>query len=360
MQKNHWYMNSKNYNRMEHSKEILFFKHCNGQTTPEEDSLIREILSCSEESREEMEAVKKVTLLEKQIDELSRYDTKKGYDKMIQKAKKYRKHLSIRRTLLNICAAMALPLFISVTVLAYKNIEMKETVGHTCWQSVSAAPGAVISVELPDHTMAWINSGSSLSYPTRFKGGKRTVRIIGEVYFDVATDSRRPFNVITGTGLEVVAHGTQFNVEAYPDETEIETTLVDGSVSLLLGGEEKCILEPGESGTYSSDSKTLRIKQVNTEEKTAWINGKIMFRNAPIEEVFERLGRRYNTDFILHDPYNLSDRYRCRITFQDETIQQVLGYLAIAAPIRYESHSPVRQNGDVLERQKIEVWLEKR
>ena len=62
MQKNHWYMNSKNYNRMEHSKEILFFKHCNGQTTPEEDSLIREILSCSEESREEMEAVKKVTL----------------------------------------------------------------------------------------------------------------------------------------------------------------------------------------------------------------------------------------------------------------------------------------------------------
>ena len=176
----------------------------------------------------------------------------------------------------------------------------------------------------------------------------------------MATDSRRPFNVITGTGLEVVAHGTQFNVEAYPDETEIETTLVDGSVSLLLGGEEKCILEPGESGTYSSDSKTLRIKQVNTEEKTAWINGKIMFRNAPIEEVFERLGRRYNTDFILHDPYNLSDRYRCRITFQDETIQQVLGYLAIAAPIRYESHSPVRQNGDVLERQKIEVWLEKR
>ena len=341
-------------------KEIIFFKQCKGTTSPEEDARIRELLSYSDENRKEMDTVRKVSSLEKQIDELSRYDTAKGYDRMMQKAKRYENRQRVRRVMLNACAFMALPLFISVSILAYENITMKEQMDYTCWQEVSAAPGAVISVELPDHSTAWINSGSTLGYPTRFRNGERKVRLDGEAYFNVCSDPLHPFSVTTGTGLEIVAHGTQFNVSAYRDEKEVETTLVDGSVSLLLDGEEKCILEPGESGIYSSGQKLLEIRDVNTEEKTAWIHGKIMFRNAPIEEVFERLGRRYNTDFILHDPYNLSDRYRCRITFQDETIQQVLGYLAIAAPIRYESHAPVRQDGDVLERQKIEVWLEKR
>lgn len=345
---------------MKNSKEILFFKQCSGLTTPEEDDRIRDILACSEENRKEMETVKEIASLEKRIAGLSGFDTEKGYRKMMQKAGKYESRKRVGNFFLKACAVMILPLFFTVGALVYRNLELKNMLDYTSWQNISAAPGTVTSVELPDHSTVWINSGSTISYPVIFRNGKREVRLTGEAFFDVESDSKHPFLVRTDSGLDVVAHGTQFNVSAYSDEKEVETTLVEGSVSLLLGGEVKCQLDPGESGLYSTYDNLLRIKHVNTIEKTAWTQGKIIFRNAPMEEVFDRLGRRYNIDFIFHDPYKLSDQYRCRITFEDETIQQVMGYLKMAAPIRYESYAPLRQDGDVLERQRIEVWLEKR
>lgn len=339
------------------NKEILFFKHCSGEANPDEDAQVRELLACSEENRKEMAAVEEIFSLEKQMEELSRHDTGKGYDRMMVKVRRYETRRRVQRIILNACAILVLPLMASVFMLAYRNMALKEQFDYTCWQEVSAAPGTVASVELPDHSRAWVNAGSTLSYPVNFKNKDRIVKIDGEAYFDVRTDSEHPFRVVTESGLEVVAHGTKFNVSAYRDDNEVEATLAEGSVSLMLDGETKCLLEPGESGTYSWENNVLKIRNVNILEKTAWTQGKIIFRNAPLEDVFVRLGRRYNIDFIFHDPDHLSDLYRCRITFQDETIQQVMGYLRTAAPIRYENHPPVRQDGDVLDKQRIEVWL---
>lgn len=344
---------------MINNKEILFFKHCGGETTPEEDIKVQEMLACSEENRKEMESVMAITSLEKQIEELSHHDTDKGYERMMTKVRKYETRKRTGKFILNACAALALPLMVSVSVLAYKNIALKEQLDYTCWQTVSAAPGTVATVELPDRSRVWLNSGSTISYPNSFRNKDRTVKIDGEAYFDVQSDSRHPFCVETREGLTVMAHGTRFNVSAYSNDNEIETALENGAVSLMVDGEVKCQLEPGESGIFSRKHNILKIKQVNIIEKTAWTQGRIIFRNASLEEVFDRLGRKYNIDFTFHDSDNLSGQYRCRITFQDETIQQVMGYLQMAAPIRYENHAPVIQDGDILEKQKIEVWLEK-
>ena len=95
-------------------------------------------------------------------------------------------------------------------------------------------------------------------------------------------------------------------------------------------------------------------------EKTAWKDGKIVFRNASLEDVFHQLSRRYNVDIVFHDDYKLSDGYRCRVTFTDETIQQIFGYLEIAAPIRWTVSTPVQKNDSTLVRQRVDVWLKKK
>lgn len=341
------------------NKEILFFKYCSGVANPEESAMVRELLACSEVNRKELSAVEEVISLEKQMEELSRHDTEKGYSRMIAKARRYEMRRRVQKIILNACAILVLPLIVSVFMLAYSNMALKDQFDYTCWREIRATPGTVASVELPDHSKVWVNAGSTLSYPVNFKNKDRIVKIEGEAYFDVQTDREHPFRVITESGLEVVAHGTKFNVSAYRDDRVVETVLEEGAVSLMLDGEAKCLLEPGESGVYSSSDNVLRISDVNVPEKTAWTQGKIIFRNASLEDVFVRLGRKYNVDFIFHDPDHLSDLYRCRITFQDETIQQVMGYLQTAAPIRYKIYPPVRQEGDILNKQEIEVWLTK-
>ena len=340
-------------------KEILFFKQCCGETTPEEDKVIKDLLDSSIENREEMETVRKIVSIEEQIAGMSSIDTDEGYRRMMQKAHRYESRRHIGHFLLPICAALALPLSVSTGVLAYLNLDMKEQLAFTGWQEIRTAPGTTTSFELPDHSRVWLNSGSSLRYPSRFSDGERMVELAGEAYFEVEADPGNPFCVSTGSGLETVAYGTEFNVSAYPDDDYTETVLAEGVVSIRIAGEEKCQLEPGESGKYCSRNGQLEIGQVNTYEKTAWREGKMIFRNASLEEVFERLGRRYNIDFEFHDPYSRSGRYRCRITFRDETIQQIMGYLKIAAPIRWKIYPAPVQNGNIIGRQRIEVWLDK-
>lgn len=340
-------------------KEILFFKQCSGVSSPDEDTEIKNLLASSKSDREKFEKVMEVASIEKTLQKMSAVDTGKGYERMMKKVRKYeiRKHVS--QFILKACAVMVLPLLISVTALAVMNISLNEQLDSRGWQEVKAAPGTIASVELPDRSKVWINAGSTLRYPSRFKRGMREVQIEGEAYFEVQADKENPFCVNTTSGVGVVAHGTKFNVAAYPDDENIETTLAEGSVSIYIGDEEKCQLKPGESGLFLKGSNRLLIEKTNVYEKIVWIEGKTVFRNATMEEVFERLGRKYNVDFIFHDPYKLSDNYRCRITFEDETIQQVMSYLKLAAPIRYESQPLTLHDGDTLRKQRIEVWLEK-
>lgn len=340
-------------------KEILFFKQCYGVSSQDEDAEIQDLLSESKSNRAELEKVREITSLDMELERMSEIDTARGYERMMGKVRRKSKRAYTRQIMMKACAVMALPLLISVTVLSVMTSSLKKQLDSRGWQEIKAAPGTIASVELPDRSKVWLNSGSTLRYPSRFRKGKREVQMEGEAYFEVQADKKNPFCVETPSGLEAVAYGTRFNVTSYPDDENVETTLAEGSVSLCIGDEEKCRLNPGECGLYIKGKNQLRIEQANVYEKTVWIEGKTVFRNATVEEVFERLGRKYNVDFIIHDPYRLSENYRFRITFKDETIQQVMSYLKLAAPIRYESGPLMPQSGDMLQKQRIEVWLEK-
>lgn len=341
-------------------KEILFFKQYSEKITPDEEVRIQELLSVSEENRLEMDLVRQIVSVENEMKDLLSYDTSEGYLRMKQKTKGYKETLNWSFWLVRIAAILVVPLLISTLTLIYINQKQREALNQIDWMEVSAAPGVVSRFELPDQSKVWLNSGSTLRYPSRFTGHIREVELNGEGYFEVKSDKENPFYVITNSGAKVMAHGTRFNVNAYDEYEDIEAVLVEGKIDFLFSGKNLRELKSGEQAVFNKNTHSLVINPISIYEKTAWKDGKIVFRNASLEDVFHQLSRRYNVDIVFHDDYKLSDGYRCRVTFMNETIQQIFSYLEIAAPIRWTVSTPVQKNDSTLVKQRVDVWLKKK
>ena len=99
---------------------------------------------------------------------------------------------------------------------------------------------------MSDGTQVWLNSESQLKYPVNFiKGQTRQVELVyGEAYFDVSPSVEHngaKFKVFNQS-QEVEVLGTEFNVKAYKDETNIYTTLVEGRVVIDNGALKQSLL----------------------------------------------------------------------------------------------------------------------
>lgn len=152
--------------------------------------------------------------------------------------------------------------------------------------------GGLYELELSDGTRVWLNSVSQLRYPVQFTGKERKVYLSGEAYFDVKTDSLRPFIVESG-GMNVRVYGTEFNVTAYRDE-KLRTTLVQGKVGIKVDGEKELLLRPGQMAEYDAQTKHLEVQEVNAYLYTAWKEGTFAFKDETIEEIMGRLSRWYD------------------------------------------------------------------
>ena len=180
--------------------------------------------------------------------------------------------------------------------LAYnKNGQQNEEIQYN---TLTTPLGGQYRITLPDGTSVWLNAGSSLRYPTAFSGKDRKVELKGEGYFDVAKNAAMPFFVKLANGVEVRVLGTQFNVNAYSDEKNIATTLVEGAV-LVKNNEIANILQPGQqslAGQYDNSLKLL--KNADIAAVTAWKEGVFKFNDADIETVMKQLSRWYDIEIV--------------------------------------------------------------
>lgn len=162
--------------------------------------------------------------------------------------------------------------------------------------------GGEFKVQLEDGTEVWLNSSSKLYYPKTFNGDVRKVRIEGEAYFAVATDSLRPFYVETENQL-VRVYGTSFNIRYYPEESEVYTTLEKGRVSLQraddLGGE--LFLTPGHQSVFAISDMKVRVRPVNTDVVTSWRKGRFVFEHQTLLRIMQDLSRWYDFDYEIAD-----------------------------------------------------------
>lgn len=212
--------------------------------------------------------------------------------------------------------------------------------------------GVVSRVELSDGTEVVLNSGSKLTYPERFVGGKRQVHLSGEAYFKVESDPDNRFEVLTSEGVTVSAYGTEFNVKSYDDDDEIEATLTKGKVEVGYSGSDiNQNLNPGEQAVFDKGLKNIKLHTVNLLTETSWKDGKIIFRRTPMEDVAKKLSRHFNVDIILQgeEVYD----YAYSATFTTETLSEILSLLEKTAPIKCEIVEPKQNSNLIYSRKQI-------
>lgn len=208
--------------------------------------------------------------------------------------------------------------------LVYDKDTEKETL---VYNTLTVPYGKRFKLKLSDGTNVQLNAGTSLKYPVGFiKGENRKVFLKGEAYFDVAKDKDHPF-IVNADGMDLRVLGTQFNISSYPEDDEINTVLVEGSVSIYkkekaYDAKTATILKPGFKAAWQKDNNKVHVEKADIELHTAWIDGRIIFRRTLFEDIVKKLERHYNVVIINNNPVLAKQRFGA--SFDIETIEQVL------------------------------------
>lgn len=191
------------------------------------------------------------------------------------------------------------------------------------YNTLSTPRGGKYDLTLADGTRVWLNSASSITYPTAFKGNERTVNITGEVYFEIAHNPKQPFRVnFKGHSIEDI--GTEFNINAYDDEPVVKTTLVTGSIKLSRNS-KSVTLRPGQQSITSLSNTDIAVQEADINEAIAWKNGLFKFKKAKIEDVMRQLSRWYNVDVAY--PYGIPKTVFSGEMIKDANASQILDML---------------------------------
>ena len=190
--------------------------------------------------------------------------------------------------------------------------------------------GGMYNLVLADGTRVWLNSGSSLTFPSSFTEPERRVQLTGEAYFEVAHNGK-PFKVITATQTVQVL-GTHFNIEAYQDEPAVKTTLLEGSVKVLRNS-EKILLIPGQMSVNKA-TDPLYVKKANITEVMAWKDGLFIFDNESIAEVMRKAARWYDVEVRYEN--NVEEKKLFGTVSRYKTIDELLDNIALASKTRYK------------------------
>src|SRR5665647_105635 len=228
-------------------------------------------------------------------------------------------------------AILLLPLIIAGGVTFGYMGKLSNTAIEQSVRSVIHAPmGARVSFNLPDGTVGWLNSGSSLTYSLPFNSNRKIV-LDGEAWFDVTHNEKSPFEIIAGNS-KVKVLGTSFNLSAYRGDY-IEVVLQKGKVEFYPGNLSQNITMTPSQKLVFNDGK-IDLSDTDPSKYKAWTDGKLVFRGDNMEEVAGRIERWYNVKVLLADQ-NLK-KFSFRATFEDDSLEEVLHLLSLTSPISYK------------------------
>ncbi|WP_346853965.1 FecR family protein [uncultured Draconibacterium sp.] len=239
---------------------------------------------------------------------------------------------------------------------------------ETNYASVNVPYGAKSELELPDGSKVWVNSGSKIKYPTNVNNKDVTLYLEGEAYFDIVKNPKRLLTVKTST-IYIQVHGTSFNVKSYNDEEIVETTLLEGSISITgkVGNnviKEPIFLKPNEQATLTKSKQNIEIGQqkhelaktkeaandikkiasninpkiqikegIDVESFVMWKYNMLVFKNERFEDLAIKLERWYDVEITIKNEELKNSRYTG--TFEKETVEQAMKALSISLPFKY-------------------------
>jgi transmembrane sensor len=176
--------------------------------------------------------------------------------------------------------------------LVYSSADNEEP--EVLFNVLTTPRGGQFKLTLPDGSNVWLNSASSIKYPTAFVNKERKVEVSGEVYFEIAHNAGKPFLANVGA-MDIKVFGTHFNVNAYYDEATIKTTLLQGGVSVSKAG-IAATLKPGQQAQLGSSGTFKLVDEVDLDEVMAWKNGYFSFNKADLKTVMRQIARWYDVE----------------------------------------------------------------
>ncbi|MGN7723108.1 FecR family protein [Chitinophaga sp. 22620] len=171
--------------------------------------------------------------------------------------------------------------------------------GEMKYNTVTTSKGRQFRVVLPDGTKVWLNAASYLRFPVAFNAKERMVEFSGEAYFEVAKNAAQPFRLKVPGKIDLEVLGTVFNVNAYTNESNSYTTLVEGAVRISLTGRTggTVVLKPGEQLQAGGAGMEV-TRNANVEQATAWKNGLFNFEGMGLREMMRQLERWYDLEVV--------------------------------------------------------------
>ena len=219
---------------------------------------------------------------------------------------------------------------------------------------VSTRKGSKSKIQLPDGSVVWLNAGSKLTYNKEYGQQIREVTLTGEGFFDVMKNKEKPF-IIHTSNINIKVLGTAFNVKAYPEDKQTETSLIRGRIEVTINNRpnDKIILSPNEKLIVENESfinkdidisndappaisiNKLKHNAVDSSvAETQWVDNKLVFDDESFAELAIRMERWYDVVIEINDPQ--LQQKRMTGNFEKETINQAIDALKEMIPFRHE------------------------
>lgn len=314
---------------------MMLLRYIKDTASNKEKSYIEAWLEADENNKRILLQTARIYYANNAMERISSRNPLIAYEKLEQRLVKRARLYWLKR--FSVAAACIIAIIGLSSLISY--IRVGSSTDDPQYITLEANAGIRTHFNLPDGTVVYLNSGSSLSYPVPYDSKERKVCLSGEAYFKVTHNEKQPFIVSAfGDRYNVRVLGTEFNMQAYASEDQISTTLVKGSVNVevknKIGKIYKWELKPSEKAVCDIDEGKVLITKVNTIYETAWMEGKLMFKNMPLPQVLKRLSYFYNVKFEIQDP--VINSYYFNGTFENKQLSQVLDYLKISSRIDYE------------------------
>jgi ferric-dicitrate binding protein FerR (iron transport regulator) len=330
----------------------LIVKYLNGSADNEEVRELESLVQASCENRDYFNKLRNIWESSTRLPVTSESALKTVLGKI--------RHTTFRKrfftTLQKVAAVLLIPLLFSTAWLVYDNY-IKRDDTFISNKSLSAAFGTIATIDLPDGTKVWLNSGSSISYPESFTDNVRSVNLTGEAYFEVKSDQYHPFYVKTD-GLVVKATGTKFSVMAYEKSAIRSVALAEGKVAVKTVDSRKMeqilYLKPSQSLRFDRTNGRAEVSKEDIYKHFAWKDGKMVFRNDPLSEVASRISLQYNVDVEVRGEQ--VRQYRYYATFQNESLREVFDLLKISSPFDYRIENQKVLPDGTFSRKKIIIY----
>jgi ferric-dicitrate binding protein FerR (iron transport regulator) len=316
----------------------LFEKFVDGTCTPEEEMLIKHYLKNPDNDHQVSLLMNKLWNTEsRHIHNGNKKQSQLRYDRLrasITGVRTENKWLAYK-------IAASFLLLISALLTAYTQWDkMVNYIDPVTYITQKASAGQRMEIQLPDGTVVWLNASSAITYPEEFREDTRTLKLTGEAFFEVKKDALKPFIVRT-ENLFTKVLGTSFNIKAYAGQNKLEVTVATGKVAVgemadsTDTGKELASLTPHQRFTYFFKStEFVKEDSVQIDASKAWVDGKLVFNTATLEEVVQALQRWYDVRITIM----AEEKITCTFTanFKDRTpLTDVLEALSLTHKMKY-------------------------